>query len=108
MKFQREFFVNGRMWRKAGPAPGIMEAMAQGKEAAGLAADEALVFKARRQAHATGRLDDETFAAAPERFSLDGTLDLLALNGYYSMMAMVLNTAGIPLPDNAAPPLKSL
>ena len=64
--------------------------------------------RASRQAHATGRLDDETFAAARERFGLDGTLDLLALNGYYSMMAMVLNTAGIPLPDGAEPPLKKL
>jgi hypothetical protein len=30
------------------------------------------------------------------------------LNGYYSAMAMVLNTAGMALPDNAAPPLKPL
>ena len=32
----------------------------------------------------------------------------LALSGYYTLMAMVLNTAGMPLPDNAAPPLKTL
>jgi len=44
---------------------------------------------------------------ARQRFGLDGTLELLALNGYYSMMAMVLNTAGLPLPDNAAPPLQA-
>ena len=56
----------------------------------------------------SGRLDDETFAAARARFGLDGTLELLALNGYYSMMAMVLNTAGMPLPDNAAPPLPAV
>jgi 4-carboxymuconolactone decarboxylase len=40
------------------------------------------------------------------RFGLDGVLELLAICGYYSMMAMVLNTAGMPLPDNAPPPLK--
>ena len=39
-------------------------------------------------------------------YDRDGRLDLLLLNGYYSAMAMVLNTAGMPLPDNAAPPLK--
>ena len=39
------------------------------------------------------------------RFGLDGALELLALCGYYSLMAMVLNTAGFPLPDNAPPPL---
>jgi len=105
---QYEFFMHDRIARKAGLAPAIIEAIAQGKEPPGMSADEALVYKASRQAHATGRLDDETFAAARERFGLDGTLDLLALNGYYSMMAMVLNTAGIPLPDNAVPPLAKL
>jgi len=66
------------------------------------------VYKACGQAHQSGRLDDETFAALRGRFGLDGVLDLLVLNGYYSSMAMVLNTAGMPLPDNAAPPLTQL
>ena len=105
---QYEFFMHDRIARKAGLAPAIIEAIARGKEPAGMTPDEALVYKASKQAHATGRLDDETFAAARERFGLDGTLDLLALNGYYSMMAMVLNTAGLPLPENAAPPLAKL
>jgi 4-carboxymuconolactone decarboxylase len=48
------------------------------------------------------------FADITGRFGLDGALELLALSGYYSMMAMVLNTASMPLPDNAAPPLKPL
>jgi 4-carboxymuconolactone decarboxylase len=40
------------------------------------------------------------------RFGLDGALELIALNGYYTLMAMVLNTAGLPLPGDADPPLK--
>ena len=102
---QHEWYMHEKLARKAGLEPRIFEAVAQGKEPQGMSADEALVYRASKQAHQTGRLDDETFAAARERFGLDGTLELLALNGYYSMMAMVLNTAGMPLPDNAAPPL---
>ena len=105
---QHEWYMHEKLARKAGLAPGIFEAIARGKEPQGMSADEALVYKASKQAHQSGRLDDETFAAARERFGLDGTLELLALNGYYSMMAMVLNTAGMPLPDNAAPPLNPL
>ena len=105
---QFEWTMHDKIARKAGLATGIIEAIALGQEPPGMSADEALVYKASRQAHASGRLDDETFAAARERFGLEGTLDLLALNGYYSMMAMVLNTAGMPLPDNATPPLKNL
>ncbi len=104
---QYEWFMHDRIARKAGLAPAIIEAIAQGKEPAGMTPDEALVYKASKQAH-EGGLNDKTFAAARERFGLDGTLDLLALNGYYSMMAMVLNTAGLPLPDNAPPPLQDL
>ena len=105
---QFEWYMHDKIARKAGLATGIIEAIALGREPTGMSADEALVYKASRQAHQTGRLDDETFTAARERFGLDGTLELLALNGYYSMMAMVLNTAGMPLPDNAAPPLRDL
>jgi 4-carboxymuconolactone decarboxylase len=100
-----EWYMHEKLARKAGLAPRIFEAIAKGEEPGDMPADEALVYKASKQAHQSGRLDDETFAAARERFGLDGTLELLALNGYYSMMAMVLNTAGLPLPDNAAPPL---
>ncbi len=104
---QHEWYMHEKLARKAGLDPRIVEAIAQGKEPQGMSADETLVFKASRQAHASGRLDDETFAAARERFGLDGTLELLALNGYYSMMAMILNTAGMPLPDGAEPPLRA-
>ena len=58
------------------------------------------------EAHASGRVSDPTFGKASERFGLDGALELLALCGYYSLMAMVLNTAGLPLPGGAQPPLK--
>lgn len=103
---QHEWYMHEKLARKAGLAPAILDALAAGTEPAGMSADEALVYRACRQAHQGGKLDDETFNAARERFGLDGVLDLLLLNGYYSAMAMVLNTAGMPLPDNAAPPLK--
>ena len=105
---QHEWYMHEKLAREAGLEPSVFEAVAQGKEPQGMSTDEAVVYKASKQAHQTGRLDDETFAAVRERFGLEGTLELLALNGYYSMMAMVLNSAGMPLPDNAAPPLNPL
>ena len=105
---QHEWYMHEKLARKAGLEPRVFEAVAQGKQPQGMSFDEALVYSFCKQAHQTGRVDDETFAAARGRFGLDGTLELLVLNGYYSTMAMVLNTAGMPLPDNAAPPLKPL
>jgi 4-carboxymuconolactone decarboxylase len=70
--------------------------------------EESLVHAFSLQAHINGHVDDATFAAAKEMFGLDGVLELLALNGYYSMMAMVLNSSGIPLPEGKQPPLAPL
>ena len=105
---QHEWYMHEKLARKAGLEPRVFDAIAQGKEPQGMSADEALVYRVCGQAHATGRIDDATFAAARERFGLDGVLELLVLNGYYSTMAMVLNTAGMPLPDGAAPPWNAL
>jgi 4-carboxymuconolactone decarboxylase len=48
---------------------------------------------------------DAAFEAVRARFGLEGALELLVLCGYYTLMAMVLNTAGLPLPGGAEPPL---
>ena len=49
-----------------------------------------------------------TYDRAQARFGRAGVLDLLALCGYYSMLAMVLNTAQLPLAGGVAPPLAPL
>ena len=105
---QFEWVMHEKLARQAGLAPAIIDAIAQAKMPAGMGKDESLVHAFCLQAHTTGQVDDATFSAARERFGLDGVLELLALNGYYSMMAMVLNSAALPLPDGTPPPLKPL
>jgi 4-carboxymuconolactone decarboxylase len=104
---QHEWFIHVEHARKAGLDEKVIAAIREGREPA-VQGDEAAVYAFSREAHATGRVSDAVFAAVRERFGLEGALDLLALNGYYSMMAMVLNTAGMPLPGNAPPPLDPL
>jgi 4-carboxymuconolactone decarboxylase len=104
---QHEWFIHVEHARKAGLDEKVIAAIREGRDPA-VQGDEAAVYAFSREAHATGRVSDAVFAAVRERFGLEGALDLLALNGYYSMMAMVLNTAGMPLPGNAAPPLDPL
>jgi 4-carboxymuconolactone decarboxylase len=101
---QHEWYMHEKLARKAGLAGGIIETIAR-KGAPVLEGDEATVFAFCTEAHASGRVSDAAFDAVRQRFGLDGALELLALCGYYSLMAMVLNTAGLPLPDNAPPPL---
>ncbi|HUK05668.1 MAG TPA: carboxymuconolactone decarboxylase family protein [Burkholderiales bacterium] len=105
---QFEWFMHEKLARKAGLDERIIEAISRAQMPKDLGKEESLVHAFCLQAHTTGRVDDATFAAAKDLFGLDGVLELLALNGYYSMMAMVLNSSGIPLPEGAKAPLAPL
>ena len=102
---QHEWFIHAELARKSGLDGAIIDAIRERREPPAKG-DEALVYEFCRDAHATGRVGDKAFAAVQDRFGLDGAVELLVLSGYYTMMAMVLNTAGLPLPGDAAPPLK--
>jgi 4-carboxymuconolactone decarboxylase len=105
---QHEWYMHEKLARKANLEDSIIAALAEGREPKNLSAEDAAVYAFCKEAHASGRVGDAAFEAVKARFGLDGALELLALCGYYSLMAMVLNTAGMPLPDNAAPPLKAI
>jgi 4-carboxymuconolactone decarboxylase len=103
---QHEWYMHEKLARQAGLSGDIIAEIANERVPEGMSEEERAVYAFCREAHATGRAGDDAFEAVRSRFGLDGALELLALCGYYSMMAMVLNTAGMPLPDNAPPPLK--
>jgi 4-carboxymuconolactone decarboxylase len=102
---QHEWLIHEQLARKAGLDGAIIDAMREQRDPPATS-DEARVYAFCREAHATGRVSDAAFEAVRARYGLDGALELLVLCGYYSLMAMVLNTAGLPLPGNAEPPLK--
>jgi 4-carboxymuconolactone decarboxylase len=104
---QHEWVMHSKLALEGGLAPQLVDAIRQGKEPNAMSEEEKAVYTFCREVHATGRAGDAAFAAIEKRFGLDGALELVALNGYYTLMAMVLNTAGLPLPGNAEPPLKA-
>jgi 4-carboxymuconolactone decarboxylase len=103
---QHEWVMHSKLALDAGLAPELVQAIRDGKEPRGLSDEERAVYNFCREVHATGRAGDESFKEIQSRFGLDGALELIALNGYYTLMAMVLNNAGLPLPGDADPPLK--
>lgn len=103
---QHEWVMHFKLALEGGLAAGIVEAIQQGKEPPAMSEEEKAVYAFCREVHATGRAGDAAFGEIERRFGLDGALELIALNGYYSLMAMVLNSAGLPLPGNVEPPLK--
>jgi len=102
---QHEWLMHSKLALEAGLAAAVVEAIRDGREPQGMSEDEKAVYAFCREAHAGGRVGDEAFLSIEKRFGRDGALELLALCGYYTLMAMVLNTAGLPLPGDADPPL---
>jgi 4-carboxymuconolactone decarboxylase len=102
---QHEWVMHSKLGLEAGLAKETVDAIAANREPKNLSDEEQAVYAFCREVHATGRAGDESFEEIQNRFGLDGTLELIALNGYYTLMAMVLNTAGLPLPGDANPPL---
>ena len=103
---QHEWFVHSKLALDAGIPAAVVEAIRQGREPSTMSKEQAAVYRFCNEAHATGRVGDEAFEAVIGLFGREGAVELLVLCGYYSMMAMVLNTAAMPLPDKAPAPLK--
>ena len=51
---------------------------------------------------------DATFKAAVEKFGEQGVVDLIAVNGYYVLVSMILNVDRTPIPGGGKPPLPVL
>ncbi|WP_439594396.1 carboxymuconolactone decarboxylase family protein [Falsiroseomonas sp.] len=105
---QYEFFAHARIARSEGLPEPVIEAIAEGRRPEAMTEDQALVHDFAIAVHRDGKPTDALYAAAEARFGKPGVLDLLALAGYYTMLAMVLNTADPALPEGAVPPLKPL
>jgi 4-carboxymuconolactone decarboxylase len=102
---QHEWFAHEKLARQAGLPVSLIEAIRDRKEPADMSAEQAAVYAFCRAAHAN-EMNDVVFDSVKNLFGREGAIELLVLSGYYSMMAMVLNTAGMPLPGGAQPPLK--
>lgn len=103
---QHEWFIHEKLARKAGLDPQIIDSVSRNEKPATLSPDQAAVYAFCSDLHASGRASDPAFESVRARFGREGALELIALCGYYTLMAMVLNTAGMPLADNAPPPLR--
>jgi 4-carboxymuconolactone decarboxylase len=86
----------------------VVQAIAAGRRPTGLADDEDAVYALWDEVQRTQSVSDATYARAIGKIGEQGIIDVLGITGYYTMLAMVMNTARTPLPDGVAPPLAPL
>lgn len=101
-----EWHAHAALALKAGLDPQIAKAVSEGRRPKGLDTDEELIVDFCTELHHNKCVSDATYARALERFGPQGVIDLTAVNGYYTMIAMVLNVARTALPAGAEPQVK--
>lgn len=90
---------------KAGLKQETVNAIAQGRRPAGMLEDEEIVYDFWSELEHNKSVSDATYDRAVKKFGEPGVVSITALNGYYAMLAMVLNVARTPiLPANAQVP----
>jgi 4-carboxymuconolactone decarboxylase len=98
-----EWQAHHRLALEAGLDPAVGEDIAHGRRPSKMAEDEAIVYDFSTELHKTRGVSDATYKRALDRFGERGVMDLIAVNGYYGLVSMVLNVDCTPLPEGAKP-----
>jgi len=99
-----EWFAHKPLAIKGGLAESIAEDLAQNKRPANMKADEELVYDFCTTLHREHFVGDGLFKRAMETLGERGVIDLVAVNGFYGAVSMVLNVAEIPIPPDGKSP----
>jgi 4-carboxymuconolactone decarboxylase len=98
-----EWYVHAPIALKQGVRPEIVAAIEQGQYPQGMSADEEICYDVATELLRFKRVSDATYARAQQRFGDKGVVDLTALVGYYTLLAMELNVARYKLPEGGRP-----
>lgn len=102
---QYEFDVHSRLAVKAGVRPEFVTAISEGRRPAGMAPDEEAVYDFCAELRQNQSVSDATYARVVARFGEQGVVEMTALVGYYTTIAMIMNVARTPLGEGQKPPL---
>jgi 4-carboxymuconolactone decarboxylase len=83
----------------------IVKAIADGRRPDAMAEDEDAVYTLWDEVQRNQSVSDATYARAVGKVGEQGVIDVLGITGYYTMLAMVMNTTRTPLPDGVKPAL---
>jgi 4-carboxymuconolactone decarboxylase len=103
-----EWNAHAPIAREAGLSGEIIATIAEGRRPSGMAADEEVLYTLHDELHRTHAVSDATYARAVAAFGEQGVVDALGITGYYTLLAMVMNTARTPMPPGATAALAPL
>ena len=105
---QYEWHAHHRLALQGGLSPAVAADLAEGRQPANMQEDESIIYRFCRELHQDKKVSDATYKAALDKFGERGVMDLVAVTGYYVLVAMTLNVDRTPVPDGVKPPLPAL
>jgi|ERR1044071_5378699 4-carboxymuconolactone decarboxylase len=103
---QYEFNAHYRNALKQGLRKEIADAIADSRHPPGMAEDEDIAYDLATEILRNKRVGDATYARAVGKFGEQGVIEILAVVGYYSFLAVVMNATRTAMPANVPEPLK--
>lgn len=100
---QFEWFAHRPIAEKSGLSPAIIEAIARREVPRFTDPDEELVYAVATTLHRVHELDDALYDRALARLGEARLVELVAVVGYYSLVALSLNAFRVDVPDGAPP-----
>lgn len=102
-----EWSLHAPIAAERGVAAATIAAIAEGRRPEAMSGDETVCYDFIDELQREHRVSDETYAAALARFGEPGVVDLAAICGYYTLLAMQLNVMRCP-PEPGGPTLPPL
>jgi 4-carboxymuconolactone decarboxylase len=102
---QVEWAIHVPIALRTGIGADVIDAVSRRVRPQAMLVDEAVVHDFCIELHEKKRVSDATYAEALALFGEKGVVDLMGINGYYTLLAMVMNAAQTPAPESAARPL---
>src|ERR1051325_6708589 len=103
---QYEWYVHAADGKTAGLSDAIIQAVADGRRPEGMSEGMEMFYDCSNELSDFHSVTDRTYARMVAKYGEQGMMDLGGLNGYYSMISMVLNVGRTPLPPGNQPALK--
>lgn len=103
---QYEWYAHAPIAERAGVKPQTIRALRAGRAPAGAARDERAVYDFVRELYRTRRVGDRNYKRLLAILGEAGMVELVAILGYYVLVAMSLNVFRMPLPPGAALPFR--
>ncbi len=103
-----EWNAHSPLAQKAGLSPAILAAVAEGRRPEHMAEDEETIYDFCTELLHNQSVSDATYARMLAKFGEAGIVEAASLEGYYTYLSMVMNTARSPLAAGVKPALTPL